>query len=615
MKRILNHPLPIMNIIENYLEQIAAANEQIGINEKSANKYSLQRLIVFGVLVFSIYLSVELDNNIWIFVFFLAVCALWFAWLVSEQNKYDALKHYYTDLKKVLENEVAGIEKQGNLYYNGEVYSNEKHFYSSDLDILGNGSLFQLVNRSATGPGNNKLASWLLAPADKETILHRQAAVKELADKKDWKEDFQARLLFSTKQTGGQVKNLLTYLRTGIEIKNENALWIYSSIVPYLMTVLIILSVFYPWARYVLGLAMAANYRLVSRHSKQIDKADLVAGKAGETLSLFSQAFECIENEGWQSAYTSTLAKALQDKDSAAISSQIKQLGKLIHKLNYRLNWLMNFVLSIFLLWSLRQMIAIERWKRNNHQNFEAAFDTIAGFEALISLASLRINYPEWSFPQIADGNDYTLSAKNIGHPLIQSATRVTNDFELENARHIDIITGSNMAGKSTFLRTIGINTVLALCGAPVCAAEMRVSVVTIISYMRIKDSLNESTSTFKAELDRLQMLLGAVETEPKVFFLIDEMLRGTNSVDKYLGSKAVIEKLIGKKGAGMVATHDLQIAELEKKYPDYIRNFYFDIQVLNGEMLFDYKIKHGECKTFNASMLLKRIGIDVEAE
>lgn len=171
------------------------------------------------------------------------------------------------------------------------------------------------------------------------------------------------------------------------------------------------------------------------------------------------------------------------------------------------------------------------------------------------------------------------------------------------------------MAGKSTFLRTLGINTVLALAGAPVCAKSMRVSVVTIISYMRIKDSLNESTSTFKAELDRLQMLLAAVAGHEKVYFLIDEMLRGTNSVDKYKGSKAVIEQLISKKGVGLVATHDLQIAQLEQKYPDYVRNFYFDIQVVDGEMLFDYKIKHGECKTFNASLLLKQIGIDVDAD
>jgi DNA mismatch repair ATPase MutS len=216
--------------------------------------------------------------------------------------------------------------------------------------------------------------------------------------------------------------------------------------------------------------------------------------------------------------------------------------------------------------------------------------------------------------PEIAESEGYTLIANGLAHPLIFSKRRIDNDYELDNTHKIDIITGSNMAGKSTFLRTIGINTVLALCGAPVCAANMKVSVMTIITYMRIKDSLNESTSTFKAELDRLQMLLKAVESEQKVFFLIDEMLRGTNSVDKYLGSKAIIEQLIGKNAVGMVATHDLQIAELEKTYPDYIRNFYFDIQVKNGEMLFDYKIKHGECKTFNASLLLKQIGIDVDA-
>jgi DNA mismatch repair ATPase MutS len=155
----------------------------------------------------------------------------------------------------------------------------------------------------------------------------------------------------------------------------------------------------------------------------------------------------------------------------------------------------------------------------------------------------------------------------------------------------------------------------LALCGAPVCAKTMQVSVVMILSYMRIKDSLNESTSTFKAELDRLQMLLAAVDSDLNIFFLIDEMLRGTNSVDKYRGSKAVIAQLIRKKGVGLVATHDLQIADMEKQYPDYIRNFYFDIQVRDGEMLFDYKIKHGECKTFNASLLLRQIGIDVNAE
>ena len=279
-------------------------------------------------------------------------------------------------------------------------------------------------------------------------------------------------------------------------------------------------------------------------------------------------AFESIENEEWQSVYLKEQALKLKSNEGVLISDQIGQLSRLINKLNYRLNMVMKFVLNIIFLWDLRQVVAIEDWKRNNRQNIETAFDVVAEFEAIISLASLRINYPDWAVPQIADGEGYTLTAKSLAHPLINRKKSIENDFELTDAFKIDIITGSNMAGKSTFLRTIGINTVLALCGAPVCASAMQVSVITIITYMRIKDSLNESTSTFKAELDRLQMLLKAVESDQKIFFLIDEMLRGTNSVDKYLGSKAVIEQLIRKKAVGMVATHDLQIAELEAKYP-----------------------------------------------
>jgi hypothetical protein len=601
------------NIIDHYRQQAQTAQAEITKNEKLANKYSLQRLIVFGVLILSIYLSI-VNDEIGIFAFCLAVAVAWFSWLVSQQNKYDALKQYYSGLKRVVENEIESIQKHTGMYYNGDAYTNEKHFYTADLDIFGPGSLFHLTNRAATTPGNDKLATWLNAAADVPTILARQEAVQELIAKPDWKQDFQTKLLFCLKQPADQVQKLTAYLKIAIEIKGEKLLWTYSYIAPFLVLLFIVLSVFYPWARYALGVLLAVNYRLVAMKSKEVEKADLIAGKIGSSLSLYALAFECIENAEWQTPYTSQLAAKLNGSNEKAVSAQIKELGKLVHKLNYRLNWLMDIVMSILLVWNVRQVIAIENWKRRNHENLEAAFGVIAEFEAIISLASLKINYPEWHFPQIADGAAYTLSAKNIGHPLLYIHNRVTNDYELSNARHIDIITGSNMAGKSTFLRTIGINTVLALCGGPVCAGEMQVSVVTIISYMRIKDSLNESTSTFKAELDRLQMLLGAVETQPKVFFLIDEMLRGTNSVDKYLGSKAVIEQLIAKKAVGMVATHDLQIAELEKKYPDYIRNFYFDIQVKNGEMLFDYKIKHGECKTFNASLLLKQIGIDVDA-
>ncbi len=596
-------------IIENYRKKATVAQEQISKYEKLTNIYSFMRLGIFALVVFAIYLSVK-TIGFGLFIILFVILLLCFMWLVSRQSFFTAQKNYFIALKKVNENEIASISSRSNIYNNGVEYANEKHFYTADLDIFGKDTLFQLVNRAATTLGRKFLAGWLSAPAAKEAILRRQQAVKEISLKDEWKLDFQAKLLFANATAADQLSSLFAYLNTPLELSGEKWLTLYIKIAPFLLLGSIIAGYFYSvFILIAIGLAILNNGILVAKGSYMI-KSGFIAGKIGNVLANYSLVFKTIEAEQWQSAGCNDLATQLK---AGGTSQKIKELSALINKLDAGLIMIVGFVLNVFFLWSLKQIIAIEHWKRNNQHSLEAAFDVIAEFEALVSISSLHINYPEWRFPQIADGEGYTITATALAHPLINVKNRVANDYELEDTFKIDIITGSNMAGKSTFLRTIGINTVLALSGAPVCANSMTVSVITIVTYMRIKDSLNESTSTFKAELDRLQMLLKAVESDQKVFFLIDEMLRGTNSVDKYLGSKAVIVQLTRKKAVGMVATHDLQIAELESAYPDYVRNFYFDIKVKDGEMLFDYKIKHGECKTFNASLLLKQIGIDVE--
>ena len=599
------------DIINDYKHRIALAQEQVSKYKQLVNSYSFMRLGLIGLLVIAIYIS-KTQDNFSILAISTVILLLIFAWLVSKQSGFEKEKRYYENLTQVNENEIASINSRANLYDNGSRFGNEKHYYSSDLDIFGTASLYQLLNRAATTPGNDKLGEWLNAPSQKESILARQAAVKEIATRNNWKLDIQASLLFAKNEDMGHLQRLFKYLAIPLNFPGEKWLGTYAKLAPYLLAAAIIAAFYIPVFKDIAVLLGFFNLCLVFAKGAYIKKTSTVVNKIGDTLSDYAIVFKKIEEQQWQSAYSNQLAQKLISNQTSA---QIKELSVLIARLNYHLNLLVGGLLNIFFIWDIRQVIAIERWKRANNQNMETAFDVIAEFEALMSLSSLTINYPEWCFPQIAAGSGYTVTAKSLAHPLISTKTRVENDYELNDSLNIDIITGSNMAGKSTFLRTIGINTVLALAGAPVCAESMQVSVITIISYMRIKDSLNESTSTFKAELDRLQMLLGAVETEPKVFFLIDEMLRGTNSVDKYLGSKAVIEQLIKKNGVGLVATHDLQIAQLETKYPNYVRNFYFDIQVINGEMIFDYKIKHGECKTFNASLLLKQIGIDVAAE
>jgi hypothetical protein len=599
------------DIINDYKQRAELAGQEADKYKKLANTYSLLRLSIFALIVVAIYFAVQQDNFSIVAIAFIALVFA-FAWLVSRQSRYERQKQYFDDLQQVNNNEIASIQSHANMYNNGARFASDKHFYTADLDIFGNASLYQLVNRTATSTGNNKLAQWFDKPSAKEVILPRQTAVQEIATKNNWKLDIQTRLFFAIQQDASQLKNLFKYLHLPLNMPGEKWLGLYAKIAPYLFTALLLLAWFFPVMRLVAIFVGLINMGIVFSKAMYITKADMIAGKIGDTLANYAGVFKRIEEEQWQAAYNAGLAHQLKKGQT---SNKIKELAVLINKLNYHLNMIIGFILNLFFLWDIRQVIAIENWKRQNTESLEAAFDVIAEFESLISLAGLTINYPEWSFPQIDDKPSYTLIATALAHPLIDATKRIENDYELNDTFKIDIITGSNMAGKSTFLRTIGINTVLALCGAPVCAKTMQLSVITIISYMRIKDSLNESTSTFKAELDRLQMLLAAVENEPKIFFLIDEMLRGTNSVDKYLGSKAVIEQLIRKNAVGMVATHDLQIAHLETKYPDYVRNFYFDIQVKDGEMLFDYKIKHGECKTFNASLLLKQIGINVEAE
>ncbi len=596
-------------IIGTYQQKITLAAAQAEKFRKLSATSSLYRLVVFGLMIIAVITGAELDNFTIIILAFL-ILALCFATLVARQSKFDEQKKYFLNIVLVAENEVQSITGRKNIYDDGHGFSDDKHHYTSDLDIFGQASLFKLINRAATSRGNNILAAWFRSPAGKPDIMARQQAAKELSADIEWKHHFQAILLFTKGGNNDQLIALFKYLKTPLELAGKNWIWPYIKIAPYLLAGTIVAGIFYSPAYLVAIIIAIFNASLIVKNGSFIAKSGLIADKMGEVLANYARVFESLESRKFQSVICGDMTQRLKDQGT---SKKIAELAGLINKYSYSLIMLVGFVLNVFFLWALKQSIAIENWKTENQHDLDDSFYTVGRFEALLSLAGLHINYPDWSFPLIDEREGYTLTAIQIAHPLINSSVRVANDYHLDNSRSIDIITGSNMAGKSTFLRTIGINTVLALAGAPVCASSMQLSVMQVISYMRIKDSLNESTSTFKAEIDRLKMLLTIVGGNEKVFLLIDEMLRGTNSLDKYRGSKAVIEQLIAKQGVGMVATHDLQIAELEKKYPNYIRNFYFDIQVKDGDMLFDYKIKHGECKTFNASLLLLQIGIYVD--
>lgn len=598
-------------IYQHYQERIKDSSHEVQRLNRLINQNSLGRLLVILGGGAALFYSFQ-TNSISLVFAITFVIVLLFAFLINRQSQLEAKRDAKLAFLQVNENEIMLKEKRETVYSVGESFDDEKHPYVSDLDIFGEKSLFALVNRCATSLGIQILSNWLKEGGAKKDIEERQEAVAEIANDLDWGQQFQSRMIFNLSEKIDAKSFLSRYFQDSSLTFGNKLMGLYVPIAPMVLLLAVVFSIFIsPIWNVVVGigvfhlcwtLALAGK---VSAFSNKIDRVGRILARYAEGLSLIElQDFKSVKN------------KSLQEQLSIAdksLSKVVKELANLIDKLDTRNNILIGVLLNILMLWDFRYVSKLVRWKNNYADKALLAFDVIAEFEALNSLATLKRNHPQWTMPIILnDPLTDKIIAKGIGHPLLAQSKSVVNDYT--NEQHlIALITGSNMAGKSTFLRTFGINAVLAYAGAVVCADDFKLPIYHLVTYMRIKDSLNESTSTFKAELDRMKFILDTVSKDQHSYFLIDEMLRGTNSVDKYLGSRAIIRKLVSNEGKGMVATHDLQLASLEKENPGKVQNYHFDIQVREGEMLFDYKLKNGECTIFNASMLLKGIGIDVD--
>ena len=595
------------SILADYEKNIQVQQLTIDNLKRLLNKISLSRLGAFIGEILIVALIINFGYS-WFMGVLITVPLVLFLVLVKRQTKLQKQLDYAVKLFWVYQNEVDHIISRNNQYSDGETYNDESHPYSSDLDITGPGSLFAYVNRCKTTEGLDLLASHLLKAADKAHISHRQAAVLELTNRIDQTFHFRAQLQDHKPAQLAILKDKLEHqLPVQLGFTDSWFVRFYITAGPLLIMTLFIAAIVLGgvmWKAFALGALF--NGAVIFYYIGGINKIYYGFSGSANLLTAFSETIKWQESIDWESAYI----RNFLNTSSAAVpaSSQIKALSNIVRDFDARLNMVVGAVLNVFLVWDLRCSVRLAKWHRNSADELIAGLSRISKFEELISFATLNYNHPDWKFPTIND--DFSLKASGLGHPLIPEKTRVANDFLLTDLPTADIITGSNMAGKSTFLRTVGINMVLAFAGAPVCAKDLSLSIFSLLSYMRIKDSLNDQTSTFKAELNRLKMILDATARDPASFVLIDEMLRGTNSRDKYLGSKVFIEKLIAQKTPVLFATHDLQLSEMEADHPLEIRNYHFDIQISEGEMSFDYKLKHGPCKTFNAALLLKQIGL-----
>ncbi|QPH39054.1 MutS-related protein [Pedobacter endophyticus] len=597
-------------ILSDYNLKIQTAEANIEVTKRSIDHLSLVRIGLFlAEILFFVLLLNSADNGWRILVQIgLIVPIVVFVIIVRKQSILDRKIEYQKQLLWVYQNEWNVINGEQNGYDNGSKFESESHPYTSDLDIFGQSSLFALVNRCNTVVGNLLLAQKLANKTDPSAILMRQEAILEIHDKIQHTFDFRANLHAHDAGKIEQIKEQLKFkLGEQLAFVRGPLLKSYVAIAPFISLVLIAAALFFStifWK--LLVLFLVGHIGLNVMLNAKINLVFYSFGGSSNLLNSYASAIRWAETQDWKSNYITKLFDS-----RVPVSREIKSLSKVIQNFDARLNILVGGILNGLFLWDLRCCINLDKWHRSSSSDVVSGLNHLGDFEELISFATTAYNQPDWCMPEITD--QFALAAEALGHPLISPNIRVNNSFGVETAPTVDIITGSNMAGKSTFLRTLGINMVLAYAGAPVCAKKMRLSVFALNTYMRIKDSLNESTSTFKAELNRLKMILDHVVNDKDTFVLIDEMLRGTNSRDKYLGSKVFVEKLIAEKTPALFATHDLQLADLKEDHPKTLRNFHFDISIIQGEMKFDYKLKQGPCSTFNAAILLKEIGLALD--
>jgi len=599
-------------VTDSYLRNVAQAKQQLARLSRSVQINALLRLMTVvgcGVLLFR---AAQTEQILGVWATVLGGIVL-FMGLVRRQSQLEARRQAWEAFAAVNQNELDIQEGRSNRYADGQAYADAVHPYSGDLDVFGPGSLFAKLNRCATLQGNERLAAWLAEPADADTVARRQDTVRELALDAGWCQQWQAGLWFLVHRPQDFQAQLTRLLDSKPASFDRRVVRTYVRLAPWLMLSAGSMAVVFPTLR-VLAIALGLIHLIVVlAFGREIERTAGQVERTGQLLNALAASFRLLERRSWQSSGGQTLQATVSKADGQAASVAVNALADIADRLDYRLNMLVAAVLRMVALWDFRQVFAVADWRRQHRDGLLDALDAVAEAEALVSLATLARNHPHWTFPVVVGSTERVMEATGLAHPLLTEEQAVPNDYRMHGHR-VALITGSNMAGKSTFLRTVGSNAVLAYCGAPVCAGRLRLSVFRLVTYMRIADSLQEGTSTFKAELERIQQVLQTVRRHADAYFLIDEMLRGTNSTDKYLGSKAIIEQLIRDGGAGLVATHDLQLARLAETWPGVLANFHFDIQVEEGEMRFDYRLKPGECTVFNASLLLKRIGIDPTA-
>ncbi len=581
------------------------------------------------------------------------VVAVWLAFmgLVRWHGRMGYQREHHRLLARLNHDEQERLAGRLATFDPGLRYLDAQHPYAADLDVFGPHSLFQLLNRASTRLGYDWLAGWLLKPASAEEVQARQQAAAELAPAVSWTQEWQARARHFPRQQADP-REFSAWLALPDFFVGKA--WLKPLLV--LLPLLVLVSVAawalgqgYFWLVGVQLVISLLNGRLATARNEYAEQALTMHDALRATQAQLALFEDEQADQRWQSVRLRQLRETLRAAShGAAATRRLGQLAAVAGLFRGREHPLGALLLNNLLLWDLHAMWQLERWKRDLGPELTTVLEVQAELEALVSLAGWQFANPTYATPTLSAA-PLEVTAEALGHPLIFTAQRITNDFHTVGYGQTAVITGSNMAGKSTFLRTVGLNMVLALAGGVVCARQLRLSPAQVFTAMRTQDNLAESTSSFYAELKRLKLLLDLSREEneelgmrneelrgdnqapstkhqapktknqqPKtsnepVFYLLDEILKGTNSLDRHRGARALLRQLHQRRAAGLISTHDLELAALENEWPGQVRNFSFNSTFHDGQIHFDYHLTPGACRAFNASQLMQLMGIEVD--
>jgi len=546
-----------------------------------------------------------LKNNSVSLLFLAAIFFIIFVILMRMHSKLQFQRKITETLLDINKNELSYLEKVAIPFENGAEFNDFYHPYAYDLDIFGTHSLFQNLNRTATYIGKKTLAKQCLTLLANDEILRNQEAIKELANKLDWRQEFLA-LAKISQDDATSYSSLLKWSKFESAPLTKTTIWI-SFLAPSLFIGISLAYLITSNAIFLnyISLLFVFNLGFLGKFLKRIQIEIANASNIDKIIAQYGLLLQKIEEETFQSNKLIDLQKQLTFKKENA-SIHLKKLANLFSNMDSIGNFVTAILFNGTFLFNIHVLKNLILWKKEHADALEDWLDVIGEFEMLNSLANISYNNPNFVFPNLNTNNEISFS--DLSHPLLNSKNRVGNAIRFQPQSFL-ILTGSNMSGKSTFLRSLGINMVLTGMGAPVCATKADVHPLPVLVSMRLSDSLSDSESYFFAEIKRLKQIMDELE-KGAAFVLLDEILRGTNSDDKRNGTIEVIKKVIGKKAIGAIATHDIEVCLTTNEYPDQLANKCFEVEIVNNDLFFDYTLRNGICKNKSATFLMKKMGI-----